>query len=385
MIATLAFFKVLMYRTQTDILADYFYFKAIAMVVFFISRIGFSDIAYILKTSIQSNYKSVIGLLILTYGVFCTALIILFILLLFLEIEFILLIFVAYTFYIMNDSIESFINVSRLFYKYKIILYYRIAHLFKAALFIFIPGSDLNIFNILAFEVVFVAFLFVIIILTNFQHINKKLKTEFFYLLNNKNALYSGWFQSVGKITYDALPQVLLANVVSDNIFVEYNIARKLLGIFNNAVQPLLQVFVTESAKYKLSFDIFVKKYLKIILPFCIMSLLIITTNYQLIIGILAKEQYAVELVRNLIIISFSLFSLHLCLYPIKQYLLLHNKYKNLTIGFFSSSLLMALISYISILKIGVFAAVFIQGIGLSLPLIIAYLLYYFEENKSSN
>ena len=36
MIATLAFFKVLMYRTQTDILADYFYFKAIAMISIFL-------------------------------------------------------------------------------------------------------------------------------------------------------------------------------------------------------------------------------------------------------------------------------------------------------------------------------------------------------------
>jgi O-antigen/teichoic acid export membrane protein len=381
-IASLAFFKALIYFTDASILANYFYTKAAALIAFFTFRVNFADIAFILKTNLKSTQSDIIGCLISAYGAISIILIILMFVFITLNHDFLLPLFIAFSFYIINDAIEAFVSISRLYYNYKIILVLRGLHLFKVALFLLIPINHLNLVNIVAFELLFGSILFLIIVMLHITSLNKKIINEFKYIKNHKNSIYSPWFQSLGKIAYDALPQVILGNIASDSVFIEYNIVRKMITIFNNAVQPLLQVFVAESTKFKNNYLTYVKKYLIVIVPFSFCFIFIVVLNYKIIVSIFAKEIYAVASLQILLSYSFILFSIFLILMPIKQYLMLHGKLKLLSIGFFSSSIILAISSYLLIPITGSIGAVFMQGIGLSLPLLIAISIYTFTPEK---
>lgn len=375
-VASLAYFKSLIYFTDTKILADYFYIKALGMIIFFMFRVNFADVAFILKSNLNSSKEKILGTLILLYGLWAITLILCILFLNVLETELLNLIIMSFAFYIMNDSIEAYIGISRLFYNYKIIFYFRVLHLSKFLLFILFLSDHLTLKNVLIFELTFAFGLYIIIVLFHKKCLGTSLKKEYVYIKKNMNAIYGPWFQSLGKLSYDALPQALLANVVNDALFVEYNIVRKLLSIFNNAVQPLLQVFVAEAIKFKNSYSVYVKKYLLIIFPFSFIFVILASINYELLVTLLAKDIYAVPSLQLLLILAFTLFALYLMLFPIKQYFMLTEELKLLTLGFSTSSIFIAAISYFIIDAFESKGAVFIQGIGLSLPLILAYIFF---------
>ena len=383
-IATLAYFKVLVYRTDTEFLAQYFYYKAIAVIIFYICNFRFTDISYILKSNFKSDFKTIKGLFVAVYGAITAVFLVLSIIIFTVDYDVVIFVFLSFVVYLMNDAMEGFIGVCRLFYSYRTILFFRLVLFLKAGIFFLIPASELILINILLFEVSFLLFLFSLVVISNYQFVKKSLIKEANFLVNNIHAIYSSWLQSIGKLTFDALPQVFLANLVSDAIFVEYNIARRLLNLFGNAMQPILQVFIAESTKYKNKYSGFIRRYYLIMLPISVFIVIFVQLNFELIITIIAKDEFAVENVRLLILFSYCLFVIYLMLIPVKQFLMLNDELKILSVGFLGASIVIAPTVYFILKAYGAFGAVLVQGIGISLPLIIAFTLYYYQQKKKA-
>ena len=118
----LAYFKIIVMQTETDVLARYFYLKAIALFFFYALNFRFQDLSYTLKVNNNSGYGQIAGLFVFSYcAIFLISL-------LFGIVSFILgpttyfLIYLGVLLYLFNDAIEGFIVHCRLFYKYKLII-----------------------------------------------------------------------------------------------------------------------------------------------------------------------------------------------------------------------------------------------------------------------
>ncbi len=384
-LASLLYFKSLALFVDTNILADYFYTKVIALIVFYLLSVRFSDLAYSLKSNNGSTFLSIKKLYVKFYIVFTLILLILLLVVFNVDKGFVFLALLAYFIYFIDDSIEGAMSSCRLFNDYRTIFIVRAVLLIKPVPLYLLSFTDFELIDVLIQEALFSFILF--FCLTIFWASKVwfySCEAEVKYIIKNLDVVTATWLQGVSKLSYEALPQALLGRIVSPEIFVEYSIARRILGLFANFMKPILQALVAESSKYKANFNKYIKKYMICIIPLCLVLYFVFLFYDGYIIELVAKSDYSVTPVKNLILLSISLFILNLMLSPIKQFLLIKEKFRLLKVSFFMSSLFLSLSAYPIINKFEATGAATIQGVGIFLPLIIALVLYKIEKVKYS-
>ena len=370
-IATILYFKLLLSNIDSNILAEYFYYKAVGLGIALVIGFKYSDIAYFLKAARASLYSKIIGIYFVVYIILAMTIICVVTLVNWLDLSVVLFIVISSGIFLFEECIESYVNVCRLYDKYKILFWIRLSLFLKVFFFVWFDYN--NLVNLLYFEICFLFLQFVFIYGFNAKNVTWSISNEVKYIKAHRHILYNSWLIGISKLSYDVLPQVLLAKSVTDIVFIEYNIARKLLSLFGNSVQPFLQVLVAKSLNYKENFTLFVLKYWLVILPFSISVFIFTIFNFEFVITSLAKDDYITESLFDLFILSWSLFIIYLVILPIKYYLTMNIKLKSLSMGLIMISIVSMVFSYPIVLTFHSLGALSIQGTCMTLALVLSY------------
>ena len=134
MIAVLLYFKILTNYVGVNILAEYFKIKAFGLIVYYLFSFRYSELSYILKA--QNNYhitrmKNIFGLYALYILIISFLMIILFNIS---NIPFYIY-FASYLIFLLNDLVDSYVAINRLYHKYLIIFFIKGVLIFKPLLF----------------------------------------------------------------------------------------------------------------------------------------------------------------------------------------------------------------------------------------------------------
>lgn len=383
MIGVLVYFKILALYISVDILAEYFKIKAFGLILYYLFSFRYSEFSYILKA--QNNYnlvrmKNIFGL----YSIYALSISLLFIILFNIFDIPIYLYIVSYLIFLLNDLVDSYVAINRLYHKYIMIFFIKSILILKPLLFYFIFLDDLqniDFSEILVFELYFhllFAIFILYLVLKNINFYNLFLYKRVYArnIINIKNT----WLGSISKIPYEALPTFLLSFFVSSVHFVEYNIARKVYAMINYANQPFLQVLNTFSIEYKNNFKKYCILYYSVIIILNLFIVFIIFGYGEYAISFLSSEIYATTHTLNLVYIMFSIYMMYNLIYPYRQYLVL-NKYlkaNNKATIYTIIILLLSICIFIPMYK--TYAMSIIQPIGLILPLVIT--IYLLKKDK---
>jgi O-antigen/teichoic acid export membrane protein len=376
---TIVYFKILAFYIDTQILAEYFQIKALGLILYYLFSIRYSEFSYILKAhydySIQKMEQTFVFYIFIVFFIIVFSISIYY--LLGLPYLFILM---SYFIFLLNDFLESYVAINRLYHQYYKILILRILLLTKPLLFYYIlikiDQNSLSFEKLFLFEFIFYVLsglILLIFIVKNYQFKKIFLFKETF--VDNIENIKNTWLGSVLKVPYEALPTYLLSLFTGGITFVEYNVARKVYAMTNFANQPFLQILNTYSIDMKEDN----KKYLFIYYSIVItLNVLIGTTLYLFgndIISILSKSLYATEHTLVLIYIMFTLYTVYLMIYPIRQYIVIDKKIieNNQALRISIIVLLCLTIVFIPLYK--TYAMSVIQPLGLILPIVITVIL----------
>lgn len=386
MISVLLYFKILTYYVSVDVLAEYFKVKALGLIFYYFLSIRYSEFSYILKA--QNNYtltkmKDIFGL----YSFYIILLSLLIILFYYIFDFSLYIFFISYLIFLLNDILDSYVAIHRLYNKYLIIFLLKGVLIIKPILFYLIFLFEVNHISfkdIFLFELYFHLFLAVLVfyLVIRNRSINSIFSLKEIYLENMLN-IKNTWLGSVSKIPYEALPTYLLSFVVSSVNFVEYNVARKVYSMVIYANQPFIQVLNTYSIEYKNNFKKYCKLYWSTIIILNIFIAFIIFNHGDYVIIFLSSDIYATQHTLTLVYIMFSFYLFYNIIYPIRQYVVL-NKYLNINSKATVISILILLGSiFIFIPVYKTYAISIIQPLGLILPLVITITLLKARKNEN--
>lgn len=381
MFSVLIYFKILTYYINVDTLAMYFKIKAFGLILYYFFSFRYSEFAYILKA--QNSFslfrmKNIFGLysiLVLVFSIFLITVFNLFDIPVYLYIT-------SYLIFLLNDIVDSYIAINRLYHRYMIIFFIKGILIVKPVLFYLILLDNINSINNINYEDIFLFELYFHLIFAIFIFYlvlkNTKLKNLFLYkkvYVNNILNIKNTWLGSISKIPYEALPTYLLSLFTSSIHFVEYNIARKVYSMTIYANQPFLQVLNTFSIEYKNNFKKYCILYYTVLILLNIFIGIIIFWYGEYAIVFLSNKMYVTQHTLILIYIMFSLYMVYNMIYPFRQYLVLRKYlYLNNKATIYSIIiLLVGICIFIPIYK--TYAMSIIQPIGLILPLVITMIL----------
>lgn len=377
MIAVLVYLKLITYYINIDILAEYFKIKALGMIIYYCFSVRYSEFSYILKA--QKNYsfyrmKKIYSL----YVVFILSFSIIVFLGLFILDTLFYLIILSYFIFLLNDLVDSYVAINRLYHRYLMILIIKGGLIFKSLSFYILVQnlSDISLEQIFLFEIIF-HFIFAlclgIIILYKINMKDLILYTAIYKnnLINIKNT----WLGNISKIPYEAFPTYFLSFFTNSTLFVEYNVARKVYSMAIYANQPFIQILNTYSIDFKNNFLKYLNLYYVIILILNIFIGVILFLFPKEIISLLTNKIYATEHTINLIFIMFIMYCFYNIIYPFRQFIVLKQLLKFNNTGTIVSILIILITTLVFIPIFNTYALSFIQPLGLILPIILTFIL----------
>jgi hypothetical protein len=390
MLSVLVYFKLLTSYVNVDTLGKYFEIKAFGMILYYSLSIRYSEFSYILKA--HKNYslfrmECIFGLY---SGIVLTVATVLIWLLYTLDTTSFHLYIISYLIFLLNDVVDSYVSINRLFHKYLVIFNIKFILIFKSILFyilFMLLYVSIDIHTIFLYEVLFNLMFAAVIVFYVLYH--KKLSSLFHYIVVYKNNLpniKNTWLGSVSKIPYEAFPTYFLSFFVGTTVFVEYNIARKVYAMTTYANQPFLQILNTFSIDLKHDFSKYLKLYYIIIIPLNVAIGSIIYFQGKFLISFLSNEIYATDHTLNLVYIMFTIYCFYNMIYPFRQYVVLNKLLKlNNTATILSIGLLL-LLTLLTIPLYTTYALSFIQPLGLILPIVLTFILLLIRnQHESSN
>lgn len=376
---TIIYFKILAFYIDTNILAEYFQIKALGLILYYLFSIRYSEFSYLLKAhndySIQKMEQTFAFYIFIVFSFMVLSMLVYYAL--GLPYVFVL---ISYFIFLLNDFLESYVAINRLYHRYYKILTIKIILLSKPLLFylilIQVDDNTLSFEKLFLFEFIFYAFsgfILLVYFLKSYQLRKTFLFRETF--IDNMDNIKNTWLGSILKVPYEALPTYLLSLFTGSLAFVEYNVARKVYAMTNFSNQPFLQILNTYSIEMKNDFKKYLFLYYSIII---ILNLIIGMSLYYFgtdIISILSKSIYATDHTLLLIYIMFALYSIYLMIYPIRQYIVLDKKIIENNHALRISIVILLFSTIIFIPLHTTYAMSVIQPLGLILPVIITVFL----------
>tara|TARA_Y100000768_G_scaffold388767_1_gene386977 strand:- start:3059 stop:4312 length:1254 start_codon:yes stop_codon:yes gene_type:complete len=378
------FFKIITYYTLPEVISEYFAIKALASIFFFGLSLRLPEVLYILrgKQGLSLYYLTGVHYFFIVSIVGGMLILLLSSYILF---DSIAIYFGAFFILISNEIVESYMSLQRLFNSYGKMILFRLILLIKPILLLILLDFELIILDssaiIIAYETTVLMSLFIIYVLINYKHSYHLIERKK-VLISNIDILRNTWLTSISKISFDALPNYLLSFFVSDLMYAQYNIARKMYGIIHSAQLSFIQVFNTISVELKDRFLEYLKKYYFIMIILNVFSFLGLFILGKFMINLFTKEIYATDITVYIIFIFLSVIFLYILLYPVRQWFILNKMIEANNQGLKISMVLVFFITIITVPIFGVYAAAIIHPLGLILPIVITLLVIRTSSRK---
>ena len=385
-VKSLILFKILTFFSPLDLMSQYFAVKAFSSIIYYLLSLKISDIFYVYRGQLNYNESQLNSL---QFSISFVFFIILFSVLVFgfIFLSEVYIYILAFFIFYLNEIIEINFTSLRYFDKYYKMIILRIILLLQPLLIYFSFSYELISFDlkeILFVEIFVLVFFLIVWIIYNIKEINSVNKYLKIFT-KNKDFLYNTWLNSISKISFDSLPNYLLSTMVSDFIYVSYNVARTIFGSIDVGLNSIIQVLNNYSFVHKKNKEKYYKLFVSILGSCLILSLIITYTYGPYIIEILSKQTYANDITITCLLILIGSKFIYIFLHPIKQFFILDGFIKYLSYGAFLSIIIITIFNFFFIKLYDIYYTSIVISLGYSLIIILALLTKrLINEDKSS-